>query len=61
MKNPEAAELGEETGKSLPVIVWKALEDYLSRQKSETRDTTVDPMRVRSSGKRHISSHTTHI
>lgn len=38
----EAAEFGEEAGKSLSVVVWEALEGYLSRQKSETRDTTID-------------------
>jgi len=38
----EAAEFGEESGKSLSVIVWEALEDYLNKQKSETRDRTVD-------------------
>lgn len=38
----EAAKFGEESGKSLSVIVWEALEDYLDRQTSETRDTTVD-------------------
>jgi predicted HicB family RNase H-like nuclease len=38
----EAAELGEESGKSLSVIVWEALEEYLNRQKSITADTAVD-------------------
>ena len=38
----EAAEFGEECGKSLSAVVWEALEDYLNRQKNKTGDTTVD-------------------
>lgn len=38
----EAAELGEESGKSLSVIVWEALEEYLNKQKSITGDATID-------------------
>ncbi|HSE83608.1 MAG TPA: hypothetical protein VLB01_03580 [Thermodesulfobacteriota bacterium] len=38
----EAAKLGEKEGKSLSIVVWEALEDYLNRYRSKTIDEMVD-------------------